>query len=72
MTFLYPDSSSWTAQTKVILEELGLNLDVRRMNFEVLLESVAATTSNVEELCFRHVRYSEGSTLSFFSDFPQC
>jgi hypothetical protein len=70
LSFLYPHHASWTAQTKVILEELGLNLDERRMNFEALLESVVATTSDIEKLCFRHVLYSEDSTMTFFRIFP--
>jgi hypothetical protein len=70
MSYLFPHHTSWTAQTQVILEELGLNLDVRQMNFEALLETVSATTHDVEKLCFRHILYSEDNTLTFFRIFP--
>jgi hypothetical protein len=70
MTFLYPHDSSWVAQTRVILEELDVTFDDRRMNFVECLEKVTSATRDVEGLCFRHVRESEDKTLSFFRIFP--
>ncbi len=70
MTYLYPHDSSWTAQFSVILKELGLNMDDRRMNFIELCERAVGTTADVEDLCFRHVRASDEKTLSFFRLFP--
>ncbi len=70
MTYLYPHQSSWTAQLSIILEELGLKMDERRMNFVELCEKAVRATADVEDLCFRHVRSSGDKTLSFFRIFP--
>jgi hypothetical protein len=70
MTYLYPHDSSWTAQFSIILKELGLTMDDNRMNFVELCEKAISVTSDIEELCFRHVRASGDKTLSFFRIFP--
>jgi hypothetical protein len=70
MTFLHPHQSSWTAQLSIILKELGLTMDERRMNFVELCEKAVRATADVEDLCFRHVRASGDKTLSFFRIFP--
>ncbi len=70
MTFLHPHDSSWTAQTIVILQDLGIQVDTRKMDVASCLEKAFAATKNVEELCFDHVLTSEEKTLSFFRIFP--
>ncbi len=70
MSRLYPHHSSWTAQTIVILEELGVRVDTRRMNLVETLQRAVSPTADVEELCFRFIRSSEDKTLTFFHIFP--
>lgn len=70
MSFLYPHQSSWTRQTAIILEELNISFDERRMNFVEGLDKAARATVDVELLCFRHVMCSTEATLSFFRIFP--
>jgi hypothetical protein len=70
MARLYPHESSWMAQTIVILQDLGLTVDHRRMNIVELLERAVEPTTSVEELCFCYVRLSEDKTLTFFRIFP--
>jgi hypothetical protein len=70
MTFLYPHASSWTAQTIVILQDLGIHVDTRRLNVADCLVKAVAATRNVEDLCFDHVATSQEKTLSFFRIFP--
>ncbi len=70
MTFFFPHQLSWTMQTSVILEELGITLDKRRMNLVECLETAVAPMRDIEELCFCHVRLLTEKTLSFFRLFP--
>jgi hypothetical protein len=53
----------------VILNDLGIAFDERRMNFVDGLEQATRATADVELLCFRYVKSSEEATLTFFRIF---
>ncbi len=70
MAVLYPSQYSWTAQSIVILNEIGVDVDLRSTNLITCFERATEVMQDVELLCFRHIAASEERTLSFFRLFP--
>ncbi len=70
MTQLYPNHCSWSAQTVVILSELGVTVNIRTMNLLDCPTCAIVPTEDVELLCFRNICASDNKTLSFFKSFP--
>ncbi len=69
VTTLYPDPSSWTFQTVLMLKELSISVDQSGMDFPRRLKDLCDDLEDVEQVCFAHVKACREKTLSFFQTF---